>query len=33
VPVLSYQEIGDHVRVVSLGAIELDASEPLALGT
>jgi type III secretion protein V len=32
VPVLSYQEIGDHVRVVSMGAIELDASEPLALG-
>ena len=32
VPVLSYQEIGDHVRVVSLGAIELDTNEPLALG-
>jgi type III secretion protein V len=31
VPVLSYQEIGDHVRVVSMGAIELDANEPLAL--
>ena len=32
VPVLSYQEIGDHVRVVSMGSIELDANEPLALG-
>jgi type III secretion protein V len=32
VPVLSYQEIGDHVRVVAMGAIELDAGQPKALG-
>jgi type III secretion protein V len=32
VPVLSYQEIGDHVRVSAVGAIELDAGQSKALG-
>lgn len=31
VPVLSYQEIGDHIRVTAMGAIELDAGTRPAL--
>ncbi len=31
VPVLSYQEIGDHVRVTAMGAIELEADGRPAL--
>jgi type III secretion protein V len=30
VPVLSYQEIGNHIRVVAVGSIELDATPALA---